>query len=189
MDEDWIEATRGVVLVEGDSDRAALEALADRRGRDLDSESVVIVPVGGATAVGRYMRLLAPCDVPIAGLCDAGEEPAFRRALARAGLRLPPNRAALEASGFFVCVADLEDELIRALGVTAVEQVVASQGELGSLRTFQKQPAQRGRAPHAQLRRFMGTRSGRKIHYARVLVEALDLDRVPYPLDGVLAHV
>jgi hypothetical protein len=39
------------------------------------------------------------------------------------------------------------------------------------------------------LRRFLGTRSGRKSHYARALVEALDLDHMPRPLDLVLAHV
>jgi hypothetical protein len=35
----------------------------------------------------------------------------------------------------------------------------------------------------------MGTHSGRKIHYGRVLVEALDMACVPPPLDLVLAHV
>jgi hypothetical protein len=35
----------------------------------------------------------------------------------------------------------------------------------------------------------MGSRSGRKALYAQVLVDALDLSRVPRPLDGVLAHV
>jgi hypothetical protein len=35
----------------------------------------------------------------------------------------------------------------------------------------------------------MGTRSGRKVRYGRLLVEALDLNRVPRPLDGVLDHV
>jgi len=53
----------------------------------------------------------------------------------------------------------------------------------------QKQPAQQGLTNEAQLRRFMGTRGGRKIQYARLLVDALDLTRVPRPLDGVLAHV
>ena len=67
-----------------------------------------------------------------------------------------------------MCVADLEDELIRALGAAAVEQVVAAQGELGSFRTFQKQPAWRGRAIEEQLRRFMGTYGGRKIRYRGV---------------------
>ena len=88
-----------------------------------------------------------------------------------------------------MCDADLEDELIRALGVAAVEQVVAEQGELTSFRTLQKQPAQRGRSVEAQLRRFMGSRGGRKIRYVPLLVEALDLARVPRPLDRLLAHV
>jgi hypothetical protein len=95
----------------------------------------------------------------------------------------------MEALGFYVCVEDLEDELIRALGTDAVERVVANLGELRSFRTLQRQPAQAGRTTEAQLRRFLGTRAGRKIHYGRVLVEALDLSRVPRPLDGVLAHV
>jgi hypothetical protein len=95
----------------------------------------------------------------------------------------------MEALGFYVCVADLEDELIRALGTTAVQQLVDSQGELGSFQTFQKQPAQRARPLAAQLRRFIGTRSGRKIRYGRLLVEALDPADVPRPLDLVLASV
>ena len=95
----------------------------------------------------------------------------------------------MEPLGFYVCVADLEDELIRALGPAMVEEVIEAQGELGSFRIFQRQPAQRPRTIEEQLRRFMGTRSGRKAQYARGLVEALDLARVPRPLDGVLAHV
>jgi hypothetical protein len=35
----------------------------------------------------------------------------------------------------------------------------------------------------------MGTHRGRKIEYAALLVEALDLDRVPRPLDRVLLHL
>jgi hypothetical protein len=35
----------------------------------------------------------------------------------------------------------------------------------------------------------MGTRSGRKLRYATALVEALDLARVPRPLDAVLDRV
>jgi hypothetical protein len=120
----------------------------------------------------------------VAGLCDAGEEAAFRRGLERAGLGSDLGRA-----GFFVCVADLEDELIRALGVAAVEEVVMAQGEFGPWQTFRKQPAQRGRTAAQQLRRFMGTRSGRKIHYGRVLAEALDPGRVPEPLERLLAFV
>ena len=175
-----------VVLVEGLSDQNALYALAARGGRDLRDEGVAVVPMGGATNIGHFLDRFGPhgLDVPVAGLCDAGEERDFRRALERAGLGSDLGRA-----GFFVCVADLEDELIRSLGVAAVEEVVAGQGELPSFRTFQKQPAQRSRTSADQLRRFMGTRAGRKIHYGRVLAEALDLTRVPAPLESLLTHV
>ena len=185
------ERPRAVVLVEGMSDQAALAALADRRGRDLEAEGVVVVPIGGAQAVGLFLRVYGPAglDVRLAGLCDAGEERDFQRGLERAGFPAGPTRAQMEALGFYVCVADLEDELIRALGTTAVQQLVDSEGELGSFETFQKQPAQRGRPLEAQLRRFIGTRSGRKIRYGRLLVEALDPADVPRPLDLVLASV
>jgi len=70
-----------------------------------------------------------------------------------------------------------------------VQDVVDAQGELGSFRTLQKQPAWQGRPTEEQLRRFMGSGGRRKIRYARLLVEALELDDVPRPLDGVLAHI
>jgi OLD-like protein len=182
---------RTVVLVEGISDQRALEALAERRGRNLDAERVSIVPIGGAHAIGSFLDLYGPqgFDVRLAGLCDAGEEGHFRRGLERAGLGSSLTRADMERLGFYVCVADLEDELIRALGAAAVEQVVDAQGDLGSFRTLQKQPAWQGRTNEKQLRRFIGSGGSRKIRYARLLVDALDLARVPRPLDRVLAHV
>ena len=181
---------RSVVLVEGRSDQVALEALAARRGRDLAAEGVAVVAMGGARNIGRFLELFGPegLDVGLAGLCDAGEEADFRRGLERAGLGSNLGRADMEALGFYVCDADLEEELVRCLGAAAVEQVVEGQGELGSFRTFQQQPAWRGQSSQAQLRRFIGTHSGRKARYARLLVAALDLASVPRPLDRVLAH-
>jgi hypothetical protein len=180
-----------VVLVEGTSDQAALAALAERRGRDLAAEGVSIVPIGGAHAIGRFLDLYGPqgLDLRLAGLCDSAEEGDFQRGLKRAGLGSHLARAELERLGFYVCVEDLEDELIRALGAGSVEAVVDAQGELGSFRTLQKQPAWRGRPAEEQLRRFLGSGGSRKIRYARLLVEALDLDHVPRPLDLVLAGV
>jgi hypothetical protein len=180
-----------VVLVEGISDRQAVEALARRRGRDLEAERISIVPIGGAQAIGRFLNLYGPqgLGVRLAGLCDAGEEGDFRRGLERAGFGSDLSRTEMEALGFYVCDADLEEELIRALGVASVEQVVDAEGELGSFRTLQKQPPWKGRAAEEQLRRFMGSGGGRKIRYARLLVDALDLTEVPRPLDRVLAHV
>jgi len=182
---------RTVVLVEGISDRLALEALAERRARNLDAEGISVVPMGGAQAIGSFLDLFGPqgLNVRLAGLCDAAEEGDFQRGLERAGLGSNLTRVDMERLGFYVCVADLEDELIRALGAASVEQVVDAQGDLGSFRTLQKQPAWQGRKVEEQLRRFMGSGGSRKIHYARLLVDALDLTQVPRPLDRVLAQV
>jgi hypothetical protein len=179
------------VLVEGVSDQAALEALAERRGRDLETEGVSVVPIGGAQAIGRFLNAYGPegLDVRLAGLCDAGEAADFRRGLERAGFGSDLGRAEMERLGFYVCVADLEDELIRALGPDAVVDVLDARGDLGPFRTLQKQPAWRGQSPHEQLRRFMGSGGRRKIRYARFLVEALDLRQMPRALDGVLDYV
>ena len=180
-----------VVLVEGESDQIALQALAGRRGRELATEGIAVVPMGGARNLRRFLEPFGPrgLGLGLAGLCDADEEGEFRRGLERAGLGSNLGRADMEALGFYVCVADLEDELIRCVGPAAVEQVVAAQGELGSFRTFQRQPAWRGRSSKDQLRRFIGTHSGRKVRYARLLVDALDLTSVPRPLDRLLAHL
>jgi len=179
------------VLVEGISDKVALETLAERRDRDLDGEGVSILPIGGAQAIARFLNRFGPqgLGVRLAGLCDAGEEHDFRRGLERAGLGADLTRADMEQLGFYVCEADLEDELIRALGTASVERVVDAEGDLGSFRTLQKQAAWRGRPAEEQFRRFMGSGGSRKIRYARLLVDALDLARVPRPLDAVLAHV
>jgi len=162
------------VLVEGLSDRVAIETIAARRGLDLVAAGVQIVAIGGAgNAAAAVTRISAVEPGAVIALCDRGEEPQFRRA------GLGPN--------LFVCDADLEDELIRAMGPAAVEAILASQGELDSFRTFQKQPAQRDRPVEAQLHRFMGTRSGRKFRYAALLAGAVDAERIPAPLDQVLA--
>ena len=182
---------RAVVFVEGVSDQFALEALAQRRGRDLDAESIAIMPIGGSKNIGSFLDRFGPhgFDVTVAGLCDSAEEADFQRGLERAGLGSDLTRADMERLGFFVCVADLEDELIRSLGAAAVEQIVDAQGGLGSFRTLQKQHEWQGRPEEEQLRRFMGSGGRRKIVYAPLLVNALDLTRVPRPLDGVLTHV
>ncbi|HEU4842337.1 MAG TPA: TOPRIM nucleotidyl transferase/hydrolase domain-containing protein [Ilumatobacteraceae bacterium] len=183
-------ATRVVLLVEGLSDRVAVEVLADRRGHDLAAAGVAVVPMGGATAVRAHAERFGPGGrgLTLGGLYDAAEERAVGRALERAGLGTGLDRAALEDLGFYGCDADLEDELIRALGVAGVEAVLDRQGDLASFRRFQAQPAQRDRPAAAQLHRFMGTRSGRKWQYAALLTDAVDLAAVPRPLDLMLSR-
>lgn len=176
------------LLVEGWSDQAAVETLARMRGLDLRAGGIVAIPIGGITNLRAFVLELGPAGLGLAlvGLCDAAEEAYTRRTLERAGLGAAPDREALEALGFFVCEADLEDELIRALGPHAVEAVLREQGELESFRRFQNQPAQRGRELKLQLRRFMGTRATRKIRYGTLLVEALGARDVPRPLSLVI---
>ena len=183
-------APRAVILVEGMSDRRALEALAARRGRPLTADGVTVVAMDGVTNIGRFLDRFGPrvSDVALAGLYDAAEEPDVHRGLERAGFGSGPSRLELERLGFYACIEDLEDELIRAVGAERVVDIVEERGELGPFRTLQKQLEWRGRPIEQQLRRFLGN-SSRKIDYAPLLVEALDLFRAPRPLDAVLAHV
>lgn len=180
---------RVLVMVEGMSDRVALEALAERSGRDLEAEGVAIVSIGGAAAIEPALRQLEAwgVEVRLAGLCDREAESGYRRSLERAGLGSDLGRADMEQLGFFVCVEDLEDELIRARGTEATEELVAAQGELRAFRSFQGQPQWRGRTREEQLRRFMGTRSGRKARYAQVLVNTMDPQEAPRPLRDLLS--
>jgi hypothetical protein len=159
-----------VVFVEGASDRVALLRLAERHGRDLRAEGVDVVAIGGAHALGRFLASLDAPDLKLVGLCDVGEAREFTRAL----------------DHVFFCDRDLEDELIRALGPAELERIIEEQGELHSFRTLQKQPFQRTRTIEQQLRVFLGNR---KVRYAPLLVDALDLTRVPRPLDELLAAV
>jgi hypothetical protein len=184
------ENIRTVILVEGMSDRLAVEALARRSGRDLNAEGLSVVAMDGATNIDRFLDRFGPRgrDLALAGLYDAAEEPTVRRGLERAGLGSGLTRPDIELFGFHACVEDLEDELTRALGADGVIAVIESRGELGPFRTLQKQPEWRGRPTEHQLRRFLGN-SSRKIDYAPLLVEALDPSDVPRPLVELLARV
>lgn len=153
-----------VVLVEGESDRVALEVVARRTGRALPAVLVVGGSKGARRAVAEH------AGEPLVGLVDVRERADFENVL----------------DTVFVCDPDLEGEFVRALGVTRVEAVIAEQGELESFRRLQNQPFQRGRPPEAQLARFFGGRSGNKARYARLLADAVPLDRVPAPITAVL---
>lgn len=181
-----------VVLVEGVSDQVALEALAERLHRDLEHEGVSVVPMGGASAIGKFLDEFtnrSPSHIRVAGLCDEAEIGDFLRGLEGAGFGSNISRSDMESLGFYVCVTDLEDELIRSLGPAAVKSVIAAQGELGSFRTLQEQPVWRGQPEELQLRRFIAVKAGRKVRYGRLLIDALDLSRLPPPLELVLNHV
>jgi hypothetical protein len=181
---------RAVVLVEGDSDRVAVQTLAERLGRDLTGRRIEVVAMGGITNVRAFALRFGPrgLGLPLAGLYDVPEEVKVRRGLVAAGLDAAAGRRPLSELGFYRCSADLEDELIRALGIDKAEAVVAAAGEAQSLRLLRGMPAHRERPPEAVLRRFFGARSGRKARYAALMVQALELDRVPEPLSALLTR-
>lgn len=178
---------RTALLVEGESDRVALHVLADRRGEDLAAAGVVVVAMGGITNLRSHALRDGPRGrgLALAGLYDVPEERHVRRGLLAAGLPVT-EVGGLAGLGWHACVTDLEDELLRALGLPAAEAVVEAAGEGPSLRLLTQMPAQRGWSRRDLLRRFLTSQSGRKARYARLFVEALDLDRAPAPLVAVL---
>jgi hypothetical protein len=182
---------RAVVLVEGESDRVALHTLAKRLGRDLAAEGVEVVAMGGITNARAFASRYGPhgLGISLVGLYDAADEAKLRHGLAAGGLGAALEPDGLSELGFYKCSADLEDELIRALGVEGVEAVIEAAGESRSLRLLAGMPAQRDWTRVAVLRRFLGVRAGRKARYAALMVEALEPPRVPGPLSAVLARV
>ena len=180
-------ALTSAVLVEGPSDGAAVGVVAERLGHDLDAEGVSIVAMGGYGNLGRFLERYGPSglDLRLAGLYDAPEERHFVRGLARAGFGSGLTRADLEELGFYACDANLEEELTRAMGPAAMEELLEARGELRAFRTYQKQPAHRQEAIDAQLSGFLWNR---KLEYGALIVSALDPDRIPRPLIQVLAH-
>ena len=186
-----VSGARSLILVEGVSDQIAVEAFAERRGRDLVADGVVVVPTGGVHAFGKLMTRLRGDlgdSVTFAGLYDVGEEAVVRRCLQMVGFDGVRSRADIARLGFHACVEDLEDELIRATGVEAVLALIESQGDSRAFQTLQHQGPWEGRPVASQLRRFMGSGGRRKSRYARLLPLALEPDRAPEPIRAVLGH-
>jgi hypothetical protein len=180
-----------IILVEGVTDELALTLAARRLGRDLKAEGVSIVPINGAHGISRFLRQLAD-DEPgakLAGLYDEGEEEVIRTALERAGYGPNLDRSQLEGIGFFACIADLEEELIRAVSETDLSRLIELEGDAQSWRTFRNQQAWHGRPVEQQFRRFIRSVSERNSRYIRAIVETIELSRLPRPLRLLLDYV
>ena len=185
-----LQLARTLVLVEGESDANAVRALAARIGCDPESRRIDILAAGGVTNFARVLLAYLGTHpaARVCGMYDSADEWHVRRALARAEIPVSGS-GSIEECGFFACVVDLEDELIRALGARSVERVIEEQGELDSFRRFQAMPQHRDSPPHRQLHRFLGTRATRKIRSAPCLVQALDLADLPRPLLQLAARL
>ncbi len=160
------------MLVEGESDRRALLTLAPRLGVPYPE----VVVMDGITNLRAH---LAPARGLVLLLHDAAETTWVGRVLADTA------RPDLEVATF-VCDVDLEDELVRAVGVGGVLAVVDAQGERTAYERMAQQPAQRDRTDAQRLRRWLGARSGHKTTYAGLLAAAVPLYDVPSPLAGLL---
>jgi hypothetical protein len=182
---------RTIVLVEGVTDELALTLAARRFGRDLKSEGVTVIPINGAHAIGRFLRRLAAEEprAMLAGLYDEGEEEVVRAALKQTGYGPNLDRSQLEKLGFFACVADLEEELIRAAGQSHLANLIELEGDALPWHAFRNQPAWNARPVDQQFRRFIRSVSERNSRYIRAIVETIDPSQLPRPLRLLLDYV
>lgn len=176
---------RVVVLLEGASDVAAVRTLL---GDHPAYDAVDLVDMRGVTNIRRSLAtLLADEGVArVLGLCDATEQVYFAQALADVGVAAGEPMARL---GFHVCHADLEDELIRALGADRAAAQLDGLGLAQRFAQFRQQPAWRDRPLADQLRRFAGVASGRKALLAEAFAGRLSAETVPAPIGALLAQV
>jgi predicted ATPase len=179
---------RKAILVEGISDHYAIEALATRKAKNIDAAGVSIVVLAGASSINNYLALLGPkgLRVRLAGLADVSDEARWSKALEANGLGANLDRAGMAKIGFHICDPDLEGVLIAALGNARTIQVIHDQGDNAAFERFCKQPAHSGKSLQQQLHDFI---HGRNVEYAMPLVDALDLTKVPAPLEGVLNEI
>jgi hypothetical protein len=183
------------VLLEGESDAVALRVLRAARGVAAEEEPCRLVPMGGATNIRRHLDVaVAQGDRPrVVGMCDEREARFFVRALDQhrraLGIEGRVTLGRLPELGFQVCRRDLEDELMRALGVDGTLAVFDELGLLETFEAFTRQLAWQGRPIWDQLRRFGTTTSGRKELLAGALAAAIGIDETPRPLAALLSSM
>ncbi len=179
-----------VVLLEGRSDVAAVRAVAAAYGLTAGLHRYQLVDMGGVTNIRRHLAHIRSRSEPVrvVGMCDAAEAHVFLRALQvdRDGRQREGGLAEL---GFYVCEADLEDELIRALGAERVLDLLRRLGLQPRFAAFRRQPAWRDRPLHEQLHRFAGVASGRKTLLAGAFAGDLASDEVPAPLRRLIGRM
>jgi len=179
-----------VILVEGQSDRYALEAVAARKHRNLDAEGVTIVAMRGAGGIATFLTLLGPngLKLRLAGLCDSGEQPKWAQALESHGMGSNLDRAAMAAIGFEVCDGDLEEVLIAAVGEKTTLAIIDAQGDTAEFAAFAQQPAHNAKTVVQRLHDFLHGR-GRNITYAPLMVDSIDPAKLPAALENVINAV
>lgn len=168
------------ILVEGESDKAAVTSLAPRFGVDLAAEDIAVTVIGGAGNFSRAIGEATALGHRVGGLYDEAEERFVAGALNR------QEGEDLTRQGFFACRPDLELELVRALGAVEVTALLERRGDLKTFRNFQDQAAHRDFEAVEQLRRYISASGARKALYAALMAEAVPFEAVPEPLEGIV---
>ena len=89
------------------------------------------------TAARAFLQLYGPTGfkLNVAGLYDENEERVLLGALEHVGFGANLTRQTVQQLGVFVCVKDLEEEMVRALGTHATEQIIDRNGDLAAFQT------------------------------------------------------
>jgi len=155
--------------------------------RNFDAEGVTILNLQGGGGFAAHYELFGPpgLKMDVLGLCDEDKEQTWIDALQNAGVPVA-DRAFLNAKGFYVCMKDLEDELISSLGIPAVQAIISAQGAGPAFAAFAQQPKKKTLSATDQLRGFI---HGDNIRWVIHLIDALDLAKLPGALNALMSKV
>ena len=173
-----------VILLEGHSDLLAIRVLARALDVDLDARGISLLSLDGAGSVVHYLSLFGPAGLGLTlrGLCDADHEETWRTRLQDAGIEVT-DRAAMNAVGFQVADADLEEELIGALGTQRVSELIEKENADQAFANFTQQGAIARLSLAEQQHDFLHKQS---VRWAPVLADDLSVEDIPQPIRDLL---
>ena len=107
-----------VILVEGESDRAALVAVADGMGCSLERGGVSVIPCGGKGSLSRPAAVFAHFDIPLYVVLDAdrGKKGERLNSVILSVIGEPPGDPPQPVNDVFACLDnDMDDTIMRDL--------------------------------------------------------------------------
>ena len=116
--------------------------------------------MGGVTNIARYVAELGAHATDLPGCTTRPGSGSSAAVSSAAASRRLPAATGSPRSASTRCDRDLEEELIRALGVAGCSPSSRHKASSTRLRGLQQQPAQRERRPEDQLHRFFGSGRG-----------------------------
>ena len=163
---------RHVVFVEGISDRIVIERVAELTGRNLDRLGISIVETGGAGDMGPIWNLFGPngFNTPLSLLIDED-------AIVKTANNIGITEEELRKFPIWISRRDLEDEYVRAVGVSAYWDALCSSDQFGRNELDElKEHLEAGALSKNTLAEYCRQKGhkGRKVRAAIVAAEVLD---------------